>query len=182
MDDASPKDIDPSTVVGRRVRHSHVRDGEGKVRILLPAFRESRPGGTSVDMLWCTEPEPKKYLKLEHLKAASVVCAEEKFSAVGLAVFKTQTILKLVKGFYRALATPTPSNARHGELMPEEFLSQLQIAEDDPNAKDIKRANSVKADILAKALSDFHADHGDYFRFALDEKNEDPDPTKPIEA
>jgi hypothetical protein len=166
-------DVDPITLVGRRVRSkSQVKLEGDKVRVLMTAFLEGRQnsGGTSIDILWPTIPEQKQGLKDERLTGVSTVCAAEGFKVVGLAAFKVQEVLKHVKAVKRVIANATKTNALHGELVPQNFMAIVEVNADAENAAELVEENEARAESLALLLSQFHAKHGHYFELTPVEK------------
>ncbi len=162
-------DLPPHTFVGRRVKpgKKYLIHQDNKVRVLFLAFKENRPGGTSVDVLWEDPPQPKSSIKSKVLVDAAAVCAIEKFSVVGLAMFKVQHVLNKVRIFSNAVKSENATNKQHGDLIPAKWHA-LESLSPDLTIEEVKRIrdeNEVKAIQLAKALADYHFEHGSYVEF-----------------
>lgn len=146
-------DVDRSKIVARRVLKSkYVLEQSGdKPKVLLPAFKEARPGGLSMDILWFYQTGlPKQRIALAEALNVSI---SEGHTVVGWASFAVKDVLPTLKHHVsRVAATPSTTNRQHADLI---ATATLCIGQDDDDAED-------KAYILAKAVSEFWYQYGHY--------------------
>jgi len=150
-----PKPVHSSRLVGRRIKNEAkffvMADG-GVLRPTVNVFREDRPGGLSVDVLWdpgTSSPAIRK----RALTLAKEVCFNENIEIVGWWNEKVANLTRKEEGpgIQRVVHTPNQTNLEHGDALAWPFMTIDDV--NDPERK-------LKATALAKLLCDYAATHG----------------------
>lgn len=147
-------DVDRGQVVGRRVLEAgHVLSEDGKERVLVSAFVETRPGGLSVDVLWAINAAQAKQASVA--SSAAQVAQTEGHAVEGWALFTVRDAV--ATRFIDAVRhSPSASNPKHADVY---FQRTLAVT-----AQDSKRDAEIKAWSAAKWMAEFHAEHGTFVR------------------
>lgn len=161
-------DVPAHALVARRVKSSksHVRiKSDQDVEVLLPAFRETRPGGISVDVLWDESQRPGPAGQQAILKDAADIAAVEGFDLKGWASFKASLVISKSYGqITRVVHSGHDKNARHGDLVIAHYIEpkKIEMDLDAEKARALTVENEHKADLIAFLLQQFFANHGKF--------------------
>lgn len=168
MAEGARVDVAAHALVARRVKpsKSHVRMiNDQRVEVLLPAFRETRPGGISVDVLWDESQPPGPVGQQDILKDAADIAAVEGFDLKGWASFKASLVISKTYGqITRVVHSGHDKNPRHGDLVISHYNEPKKIEVDleAEKARALKVENEDKADVIACLLQQFFAKHGKF--------------------